>query len=63
MNLMKKLLGHKRITSMALSALLLLSAASAALTASAEEPADMTPIEQVNYYGDFEKGGIRQFNF
>lgn len=60
---MKKLLGHKRITSMALSALLLLSAASAALTASAEEPADMTPIEQVNYYGDFEKGEYKTIQF
>lgn len=60
---MKKLLLHKRITSMALSALLLLSAASAALTASAEESADMTPIEQVNYYGDFEKGEYKTIQF
>ena len=50
---MKKTLGHKRITSLALSLLLLLSAAPAALTASAAEVQNLT-IDQINAVGDFE---------
>lgn len=57
---MKKLLGHKRITSMALSALLLLSAASAALTASAA--AENLTVEQINEAGNFEGESYSPFS-